>query len=87
MIWLESLAATNTFIENTLSVLQAYGFDGHSIDIDWEYAVAPERGGVPADKGILSNIHIQSQSSFFPRGYGLTFTAFSSYWYSNILTS
>ncbi|KAF8963452.1 hypothetical protein BDZ97DRAFT_1904916 [Flammula alnicola] len=74
-----SLDATNTFIENTLSILQAYGFDG--IDIDWEYPVAPERGGVPADRANYPIFMSRVKAAFAPRGYGLTFTAPSSYWY------
>uniref|UniRef100_A0A8H7XM16 GH18 domain-containing protein n=1 Tax=Psilocybe cubensis TaxID=181762 RepID=A0A8H7XM16_PSICU len=74
-----SLSATNTFIKSTLGVLQAYGFDG--IDIDWEYPVAPERGGAPEDKDNFPIFLSRIKSAFSPRGYGLTFTAPSSYWY------
>ncbi|KAI5116231.1 hypothetical protein M0805_001223 [Coniferiporia weirii] len=70
---------TNTFIASALSVLQAYSFDG--IDIDWEYPVAPERGGAPADKENYPTFMAAVKAAFASRGYGLSFTAPSSYWY------
>ncbi|KAF8816939.1 hypothetical protein BYT27DRAFT_6953579 [Phlegmacium glaucopus] len=74
-----SLTATNTFISNALQVMQAYSFDG--LDIDWEYPVAPERGGAPEDKANYPIFMSRVKAAFSSRGYGLTFTAPSSYWY------
>lgn len=74
-----SEANTNKFIANALSIMQAYSFDG--LDIDWEYPVAAERGGVPADKTNYPIFMSRVKSAFTSRGYGLTFTAPSSYWY------
>ncbi|KAK2461060.1 hypothetical protein APHAL10511_006907 [Amanita phalloides] len=74
-----SLAATNTFIISALAIMQAYSFDG--IDIDWEYPVAPERGGAPSDKANFPVFMSRVRAAFSARGYGLSFTAPSSYWY------
>ncbi|KAF7296695.1 Chitin-binding type-1 domain-containing protein [Mycena chlorophos] len=74
-----STANTNTFIKSALSVMNAYSFDG--IDIDWEYPVAEDRGGSPDDKANYVTFLKAVKSAFKPFGYGLTFTAPSSYWY------
>ncbi|EIN13861.1 hypothetical protein PUNSTDRAFT_140302 [Punctularia strigosozonata HHB-11173 SS5] len=74
-----SADATNTFISSALSIMQAYSFDG--LDIDWEYPVANERGGVPADRANYPIFMSKLKAAFKPRGYGLSFTAPSSYWY------
>ncbi|KAJ7140504.1 hypothetical protein C8R43DRAFT_892711, partial [Mycena crocata] len=72
-------ANTATFISSTLNTLQAYGFDG--IDVDWEYPAAYDRGGAPADKANYVTFMSKVKAAFKPRGYGLTFTAPSSFWY------
>ncbi|KAJ7502451.1 hypothetical protein B0H11DRAFT_1712411, partial [Mycena galericulata] len=72
-------ANTATFISSALNTLQAYGFDG--IDIDWEYPAAYDRGGAPADTENYVTFMSKVKTAFGPRGYGLTFTAPSSYWY------
>ncbi|KAF9559713.1 hypothetical protein CPC08DRAFT_505392 [Agrocybe pediades] len=72
-------ANIQTFIADALNVMQAYSFDG--LDIDWEYPVAAERGGVPADKERYPVFMSKVKAAFKSRGYGLSFTAPSSYWY------
>ncbi|KAJ6538818.1 hypothetical protein DFH09DRAFT_1249584 [Mycena vulgaris] len=72
-------ANTAAFITSTLNTLQAYGFDG--IDVDWEYPAAYDRGGAPADKANYVTFMSKVKAAFKPRGYGLTFTAPSSFWY------
>ncbi|KAJ7257772.1 hypothetical protein C8J57DRAFT_1516652 [Mycena rebaudengoi] len=73
-----SAANTNTFISSALQVMQTYGFNG--IDIDWEYPAADDRGGVPADKANFVTFMAKVRAAF-GKGYGLTFTAPSSFWY------
>ncbi|PPR00468.1 hypothetical protein CVT24_004529 [Panaeolus cyanescens] len=74
-----SAANTNTFIKSILSVMETFAFDG--IDVDWEYPVAWDRGGVPADKENYVTFMAAVKSAFAPHNYGLTFTAPSSFWY------
>jgi GH18 family chitinase len=51
------------------------------VDIDWEYPAAQDRGGVPADTARYTIFMNEVKNAFGPNGYGLTFTAPSSYWY------
>jgi GH18 family chitinase len=51
------------------------------IDIDWEYPVASERGGMDADKANYVALMKLLHTNFKELNYGLTFTAPSSYWY------
>ena len=44
-------------------------------------SVAFERGGVPADKANYPIFMSKLKAAFKPRGYELSFTAPSSYWY------
>lgn len=50
-------------------------------DIDWEYPGAYDRGGNPADTANYVTFMSKVKSAFKSHGYGLTFTAPSSYWY------
>ncbi|KAK7014298.1 chitin-binding type-1 domain-containing protein [Favolaschia claudopus] len=70
---------TDIFIVSAMSTLQAYGFDG--IDIDWEYPAAYDRGGNPADKANYVTFMAALKGALAAYGYGLTFTAPSSFWY------
>ncbi|KAF5329772.1 hypothetical protein D9619_009132 [Psilocybe cf. subviscida] len=72
-------ANIKTFIKSALSVMETYGFDG--LDIDWEYPAAQDRGGVSTDTARYTEFMRQVKKAFEPNGYGLTFTAPSSYWY------
>ncbi|KAJ3019388.1 hypothetical protein NUW54_g96 [Trametes sanguinea] len=76
-----SPANRQAFANSLVIFLVAYGFDG--VDIDWEYPVACERGGVPSDKQNMVDMFQTVRSTFAASGhtFGLTFTAPSSYWY------
>ncbi|KIJ27013.1 glycoside hydrolase family 18 protein [Sphaerobolus stellatus SS14] len=66
------------FINSLISFLQTYAFDG--IDIDWEYPVAPERGGSSQDKENFVTL-LRELRMAFDMNLGLTITIPSSYWY------
>ncbi|MCJ1270850.1 hypothetical protein MMC22_010747 [Lobaria immixta] len=76
-----STSAQSSFFSSLLSFMSTYGFDG--VDIDWEYPVAPERSGKPADfvnyVSFMANLKKALGSS--GHNYGLTITLPSSYWY------
>lgn len=76
-----SPAAQSAFFQSLLSFMSTYGFDG--VDIDWEYPVAPERSGQPADYAnyvsFLQNLKTALGST--GHNYGLSITLPSSYWY------
>lgn len=58
-----------------------YGFDG--VDYDWEYPGAGDRGGNPEDGQNYVEL-VKATRAYFKdkaRGWGISFTAPSSYWY------
>ncbi|KAK6950778.1 hypothetical protein Daesc_007303 [Daldinia eschscholtzii] len=80
------------FADNVVRFANRYGFDGCvtgltaigvSLDIDWEYPGAPDRGGKPEDTENFTLLMKTLRQTFngSPRQLGLTFTAPSSYWY------
>ncbi|KAJ6632582.1 glycoside hydrolase superfamily, partial [Mycena sp. CBHHK59/15] len=75
-------ANRNAFVTSLIQFMTLYGFDG--IDIDWEYPVAPERGGKPADRENFVLLMADIRAAFNAAGrssYGITFTSPSSYFY------
>ncbi|KZF20249.1 glycoside hydrolase family 18 protein [Xylona heveae TC161] len=76
-----SADAQSKFFKSLVNFMSTYGFDG--VDIDWEYPVAPERSGKPADfanyVSFLKNLKNALGSG--GHNYGLTITLPSSYWY------
>ncbi|KAI0350483.1 hypothetical protein OH77DRAFT_1430947 [Trametes cingulata] len=69
------------FATSLVNFMVNYGFDG--VDIDWEYPVACERGGVPADTANMVAMFKTLRETFSASGhtFGISFTAPSSYWY------
>jgi chitinase len=69
-----SSSAQSSFITSLLSFMTTYGFDG--VDIDWEYPVAPERSGQPADyKNYVSFLtNLKSALGTNGHNYGLSIT-------------
>ncbi|EEQ31286.1 symbiotic chitinase [Microsporum canis CBS 113480] len=67
-----------SFIDSAIGLMYKYGFDG--IDIDWEYPVADDRGGSPADyKNFVT--FLKELKDACGSKYGLTATIPASYWY------
>ncbi|KAI1119842.1 hypothetical protein F5Y10DRAFT_283740 [Nemania abortiva] len=71
----------NMFIDNLAKFMRTWGFDG--VDLDWEYPGAPDRGGMPRDiPNYVSLLQdIRTRWDGMGNGWGLSFTAPSSYWY------
>ncbi|TFK33711.1 glycoside hydrolase superfamily [Crucibulum laeve] len=76
-----STDAQTKFFASALLFLETYGFD--SVNIDWEYPIAPEWSGKPADYQnyvtFLQNFRNALHSS--GHNYGFTITIPSSFWY------
>lgn len=76
-----STANQNKFFASLIAFMSNYGFDG--VDIDWEYPVAPERSGRPADYQNYPVFLRNLRSAFHAAGknWGVTITMPSSFWY------
>ncbi|KAK1699992.1 hypothetical protein BDP55DRAFT_213442 [Colletotrichum godetiae] len=73
-----SAANRRAFINSLLNFMQTYGFDG--VDLDWEYPVADDRGGKPADFANFPTFLSELRASF-GSALGISATLPSSYWY------
>ncbi|KAI3338994.1 carbohydrate-binding module family 18 [Ustulina deusta] len=71
----------NMFIDQLAKFMRTWGFDG--VDLDWEYPGAPDRGGMERDiPNYVSLLQdIRTRWDGMANGWGLSFTAPSSYWY------
>ncbi|GAW17403.1 hypothetical protein ANO14919_068600 [Xylariales sp. No.14919] len=71
----------NMFINNLAKFMRTWGFDG--VDLDWEYPGAPDRGGMERDVPNYVSLlqDIRTRWDGMANGWGLSFTAPSSYWY------
>lgn len=78
----KSTTAQEAFFESLVTFMKANNFDG--VDLDWEYPVAKDRGGIPEDFGnyvtLLKNLRNHLNGS--GRRYGVSLTLVSQYWYS-----
>ncbi|KAF2000816.1 glycoside hydrolase family 18 protein, partial [Amniculicola lignicola CBS 123094] len=76
-----SVANQQKFFSSLISFMSQYGFDG--VDIDWEYPVAPERGGRPDDYRnypiFLANLNRAFASA--GKDWGTSLTIPSAFWY------
>ncbi|CAE7012155.1 chitinase [Pyrenophora teres f. teres] len=66
------------FIKSLLDFMPKYGFQG--VDLDWEYPVSPDRGGVPEDTQNLVLL-IKEMRAAFGSKYGISLTLAPDYWY------
>jgi len=71
-------ASRKAFIDSAISLMQSYAFDG--IDIDWEYPLAPDRGGAEDDVENFTTFMKELKAACGTK-YGVTLTLPSSYWY------
>ncbi|KAJ5124284.1 uncharacterized protein N7515_008109 [Penicillium bovifimosum] len=71
----------DAFFESVVSFLESYGFDG--VDLDWEYPVADDRGGVEADfKNFVTLVkRLRKRLNQMGKPMGLSLTLPASYWY------
>jgi chitinase len=77
----KSTAAQDEFFESLITFMLANNYDG--VDIDWEYPVADDRGGIEEDFGnfvtFLSRLRQRLNQLGIPKGLSITLPA--SYWY------
>jgi len=73
--------AQDEFFESLVSFMTKWNYDG--VDIDWEYPVAPDRGGKPQDfksfVNFMRRLRLRLNQMGTPKGLSLTLPA--SYWY------
>jgi chitinase len=73
-----TLANRKAFIASIGSFLRTYSFDG--VDLNWEYPVAGDRGGIKADKANFVQFLQELRSAFGSR-YGISLTLPASFSY------
>lgn len=77
----KSTSAQASFFESLVTFMKANDFDG--VDIDWEYPVAEDRGGIPEDFDnyvtFLKNLRNHLNGSGKEYGISLTLVSLISY--------
>jgi chitinase len=73
----KSTSAQDAFFESLITFMQANNFDG--VDIDWEYPVADDRGGIKEDFGNFVTLirRLRQRLNATGRKYGLSITLVS----------
>lgn len=73
----KSASAQDAFFESLITFLQTNNFDG--VDIDWEYPVADDRGGIEEDfENFVTFLRrLRTRLNSTGRKYGLTITLVS----------
>lgn len=71
-------ARRKTFIDSVVRFLDKYGFQG--IDLDWEYPVAEDRGGMKADAENFVSLVAEMRATFGTK-YGISVALAPDYWY------
>ncbi|KNG45018.1 glycoside hydrolase family 18 protein [Stemphylium lycopersici] len=76
-----SEANQDNFFDSLLTFMRRYNLDG--VDLDWEYPVAEDRGGIPEDFENYVNLlrRLRERLNSSGRGYGISLTLPASYWY------
>lgn len=70
----KSTTAQDTFFESLITFMQANNFDG--VDLDWEYPVADDRGGIPGDFDNYVTLlkRLRARLNATGRKYGISLT-------------
>lgn len=68
----------NAFIVSVVDFLGKYGFEG--VDLDWEYPVAEDRGGMEADAENFVSL-VREMRTAFGTKYGISVALAPDYWY------
>ncbi|KAK4441922.1 chitinase [Podospora aff. communis PSN243] len=76
-----STANQDVFFESLIKFMEENNFDG--VDIDWEYPVAPDRGGRPADFNNYATFlrRLRERLNRTGKRYGISIAIPASYWY------
>lgn len=73
----KSTSAQDAFFESLITFMQTNQFDG--VDIDWEYPVAEDRGGIPGDFDNYVTLlqRLRNRLNLTGRQYGVSITLVS----------
>lgn len=73
----KSTTAQDTFFESLITFMQSHSFDG--VDLDWEYPVADDRGGIKEDFDNYVTLlrRLRERLNATGKKYGITLTLVS----------